>query len=262
MVYEVTAGKVLKQDFFPFSKDLDYKRQITYIFNVPTMARAQIYQSIFPYQNDPSQGCGSLGLKTKSDVISLAVDGRMGMYNNGICPLFLVHDGKLVELTVNTPVFIDTWQRLDDMSLRSTKIPQNISYRDLTYEERERYLPLVIANRKESTLNYTTIINEWVLATEYVYKGTLTYVATRDKEMHFIDEQQRKYKYNIDNFRQLVPFLFKGTLSGSFRYSPRGNRQVKYILVPHLMGSDDDDGDIIVCDSDSSGSESEDNSLE
>jgi hypothetical protein len=256
-IYELYAGKNLTADFFPYNEEVNYKTSITYIYKIVDRKQAEIYQMIFPYKGYMPVHCNIIVLKTINNVHSVLINEHAGLYNYGNTEQYLVRNSDLTVLPCNKALFING---IFEINIRATKNPSNIEYRFLSASEKEQYIPLSVANGNTSVMSTNENVSEWVLSTDYIYKGILSYVATCNKEVHLVDEKHRKYIYNIEHFRPMIPHMVKGVISGTFKYVPRGNhRNIKYVLVPHQI-DDTSSSDIVICNSDSSGSESEDNS--
>jgi hypothetical protein len=139
------------------------------------------------------------------------------------------------------------------MTIRDNAVPSCVSYRDLSIEERDLYIPKA-ATIGALQISYNYVYVEWVSVDDLLYHGKLTYVPSCDKDIHMMDENGHKYRYGMEHFRRLIPHIRNGVVDGSFKYVGRGSRQIKYILVPCDNKSSNN---LIVCDSSESESESE-----
>lgn len=234
--------------------DTDYTPFTSYIWRIESLTAAQHYAAVFPYQAGLKP---TLTVGKNADIISIRVQGTagtwLGMINIKSYLKYLI-DSEPIKLDPGKPVFLKSEGYLDNnMIIRDTLMPKNVAYRDLSLEERELYIPKELTTGGALQIHYVTVYRDWVLATDNLYRGTLTYVPTRDKDIHMIDENRNKYRYGIDHFRQMIPHLYNGVINGTFRYVGRGNRNIKYVLVPHEIGGND----LMLCDSSDSESDSD-----
>lgn len=152
----------------------------------------------------------------------------------------------------------EQYTSLDDFNFRKVydprSVPRTLSglrYQDLTYEEKETYIPSFILKDRNKTLRWTDI-HDWELSKNHLLTTTLTYCPTKDKELHFKDSDGKSYKYNADCMRDLIKHMCNGKITGKFILKPRGNRQLKYLPYPYdpTVDSGDEKGDLALCDSD------------
>jgi len=135
--------------------------------------------------------------------------------------------------------------------LRDAPRPSNVAYKDLTTEESATYIPRdILEPGAIHSIKTTTVYQDWVEAIDHPYIGSLTYVATKDKEIHMVDDNGVKHQYTMDNFRPMIPYLCNGRISGTFHYKAQGSsRQAKYVLV---LATGKQANELEVCDSSSS----------
>jgi hypothetical protein len=255
-IYDLTQVDSITEKY-PHYTDNNYTPFTSYIYSINYLTSAQHYARVFPYQAGikPTVTVG----KHHKAVIAIRVQGSngiwLGMINTTSLPKYIIGaDLKATKLNPDEPMFLKSDIPDSGMTIRDTLLPTNVAYRDLSYDERELYIP---KNLTTLQINYTTVYQDWVLATDNLHRGTLTYLPTRDKDIHMVDETGNKYRYGVDQFRQLIPHLYNGVISGTFRYVGRGNRNIKYVLVPYEI----DGNDLVLCDSSDSESDSDSESV-
>lgn len=229
-------------DKYPHYTDNNYTPFTSYIYSIYTLPAAQQFAKIFPYQAGikPTLSIN----KYDGCVVTIRVQGSngtwLGMVNTASIPKYMIGaESAPITLNPDEPVFVKSDS---DVIIRASPTPTNIAYRDLSYNERELYVP---KNLTTLQINYSTVFKDWVLATDNLYRGTLTYVPTQDKDIHMIDDNGTKYRYGVDQFRQLIPHLYNGVINGTFRYIGRGSRNIKYVLIPYEI----DGNELVLCDS-------------
>jgi len=228
---------------YPHYTDNNYIPFTSYIYSIKSQTTAQQYAKIFPYQAGIKP---TLTINTTNGVIGIRVQGSngvwLGMVNASSLPKYIIGiDSKPIRLNPDEPVSLKSDIADSGIIIRESPTPTNIAYRDLSYDERELYIP-----KNLTTLQINSaVVQDWVLATDNLHRGTLTYVPTRDKDIHMIDENGNKYRYGVDQFRQLIPHLYNGVINGTFRYIGRGNRNIKYVLIPYEI----DGNELVLCDS-------------
>lgn len=258
-IYEIPNSGLLVESF---PKQSQYVTTITYIYGIPNLQRAQLYADIYPFQAGFKPNI-TIDNSTNVSLIAVIVRGDNGRWagiaNIGNTDIFIcdvdarsqTYSGRRYHLLPQSNIFIETANQLAWMVIRDTEHPQGISYRDLTYMERHIYIPKSVLTGK--TQIHTGVPCDWVYADEHLYRGTLTYVPTTDKEFHMIDGDGRKYQYGIDQIRDMIPHMNRGVISGTFKYAPRGMRNIKYVLVPCAVTYND----LEICNSSDSESDSE-----
>jgi hypothetical protein len=141
------------------------------------------------------------------------------------------------------------------ITVRSDSDCKGLSYTNLTDDEKSTLVPDVVQRGLTLTTNCSTV-HDWHHINTCLYKGTLTYVETLDTYIHMIDDKGNKYKYNMETYRSLIPKMVNGSVSGTFQYAARGNRNINYILVPCSTTTKSSAAeDLVLCESDSSGEE-------
>ena len=237
----VLSGKL---PHIPAKSGFDYKLSMTYIFAITDKASADVFCSIVPPSRNPSTKKSHVSLGSHNDLTILRTDRSMGVSNKSKNTLYLdrikLLPGKTMTLN-KTDIYT--------VSIKTQLGVDGLSYSQLDYSEKETYIPLCVT-QGVTQINYMAAQHKWVKAADHLYKGTLTYVPTRDKEFHFINEDGIKYKFNTDSIRSLLPHMVKGVVNGRFKYVARGSRTVKYGMELHHDATIS--GEFIICDSDSS----------
>lgn len=252
-IVDVNANGIgYAKNIIPYYSNEDYTRFMTYIYNVTSLVDAEYYKRIFPYQ---AGEVSSLKLGLLDGILTITTSSSRSTYepitgciNTRKADLYVKTDDKIYHLPPDVPIFIP--QSVSNWKVRDTELPSSVCWQDLSVLEKTEYIPNIVAYGETYTINYTRKY-VWVKALDYIYNGTLTYVETKDKDIHMISDTGIKFRYGLDNFRELIPYMYNGTVSGSFKFVGRGSRQIKYVLVPYLIEKDGG-GDLIICDSDSS----------
>lgn len=255
-IIELTADHVDQSGDYVYSKampittELDWYARKTvscsYVYSIKTRETAEIYQSLIPYQDYGT----SIHVEKYKDLISIGRTNIIGVYNVGTEEYYV--NGTLIPSKTVTFVTVPNGITacLTSQSIRvGTGPPKDVSFDGLTPEEKEQYVPNCITwNTKiRASDKY-----DWEPADKYIYRGTLQYHPTRDKEIHMRTEDNLVYRYNMDGFRSIVNHMNNGKVSGVFKYEPRRTgRSVQYHLV--LMKSTLE-SDLLLCDSDDSDS--------
>jgi hypothetical protein len=162
----------------------------------------------------------------------------MGVFNGGKIDKYLIDNNIKHHLPPEGSKIFQATGDFESMTIRDTDMPLNVAYMNLSHNERDLYIPKVVTQGTLRIIN-STVYNDWVLATDHPYRGTMTYIPTNDKDFHMMDKNGNKYCYGVDHFRQLIPHLNAGVANGSFKYVGRGTRHIKYVLVPCDMESTD-----------------------
>jgi hypothetical protein len=232
---------------------LNPSTSLTYIWQVKTESKAKAYAAAYPFKSGNSP---RMQLKTADGVSIIHVSGNGGTYagiiNETTEDRFVIdctsglHAIKPGE-TLITPVTSD----LSGLLIKTERVPSYMSYDQLSEAEQVIYIPKSVVYGK-TQINSSAVESAWVKADDYIVKGTLTYVPSADKDFHMRDESGNKYKYGTDQFRELIPHLNRGVISGTFQYAPRGsNKIIKYLLVPSLSKGNQK-SDLVICNSDDS----------
>lgn len=256
-IYDITCGNA--EGDYPYYDYKSYNPITKYIYNIRNSQVAENYAKIFPYD------CGynmDVNVKTLGDLMTIGGTGDtasfMGVLNKGKQTKYILcDDNKIYPAYPDKPIQIPTSARIEWLTIRDHATPKNMAYKDLSLSEKQTYIPKEIATGNPVQTHYATVYSEWVPSTDYLYNGTLTYVPTNDKEYHMIDENKNKYRYGIQQFRDMIPYIYNGVVSGSFKLVGTGNRQIRYILVPFKPEGQDKSAGLVMCDSSDSDSESE-----
>jgi hypothetical protein len=117
--------------------------------------------------------------------------------------------------------------------LRQSENLTQLSYNDLSHVEREKYIPKDILTGAYGARISAKALYDWVLSSDHAKQYNLKYIETRDKDYHMEDMNTGlRYRYNIDTFRALIPFLVRGTLNAVMVAKLTGSHQLRIVLTP------------------------------
>ena len=216
------------------------KKDVDFIYAINTELYAKAFREMVPKHK-------GLTIYNKNNVtmVKHKYSANLMLYQRTGATKYLM-DGYPTEIPHGKVVqHYTTLQDLTTLQIRDSLAPTGC-YQDLTYDEKRDYVPYNVEDKP--TINWRTN-TVWELATQHSYKGSLTYVPTRDKDLHFIDDNGQKHRYNLELARELVPFIVRGKVTGVFTYRPRGSRNISYVLVPQSVSADEG---LQLCDSDDS----------
>jgi hypothetical protein len=240
-----TKGKASIDEPFDVMLDASNNVNITYIYRLLNLSSAQIYQNIFPYQGGATTAAGLI-IKTKGDISSTITSVQRGKYIGIHSKKDVYVNQVFVKRDTAMILPIEVNQTLDTLMIRENiGKPSNIGFCDLTEKEREQYIPECVANGSAYSISNQSIFS-WENAKDYIYKGRLTYSHTRDKEIHMCTDDGRKFRYTLDKFRHMIPYINNGVINGSFQFSFTGNKKVTYVLT---LCESQQCTELILCDS-------------
>jgi hypothetical protein len=250
-VFELALNKgIVNQRYDVTTRTKGPPVMMSFIYNVKTLAKAKLYQTLMPNHNDISH-VTAVNVRTAQEVMMVQRGHWTGVHNCGKEDLYY---GEIL-LPVKTCIYIRYTGNLPDLKFRKLhgSVPNGMSYDHLTAEERVQYIPDCILNGIY-TINASTAY-DWVDAEEQLYRGSLTYQETRDKEIRMVTDDGRTLRYNIESMRPLFPHLVQGVVKGTFIFKGKGTRNIKYVLSPLTMKQNT--SDLILCDSSDSEAEDE-----
>ena len=149
----------------------------------------------------------------------------------------------------HTPTFIKCVVPFPHIAIRDSPSPTSTCYSKLSISEREQYVPTPVAEGKVTQIGVGTILN-WMSVDTCLYNGSLTYVSDADMERSIVmtDDNGRAHHYDMELFKKLIPYMYGGVITGKFKYSGCGGKNIKYALVPYAM--DTNSNNLLPCDSD------------
>lgn len=230
-IFDLTKIKPKQVMEFDFPSYKTYDKYITFIYKIDSNANALLYASIFPYQVGQ---CDHISTCMNKDMLSISVTGNTSccsIYNKTNKIKYLIyHDLKYCIDPLQT-LYINRDVNLSWFTVRDTEFPCDVSYRDLSIQEKDCYIPECVIKGCHQ-INYNMVYDKWLDNMEHLYRGSLTYVPTNDKDFHMVDDKGNKYRYGVEHFKHIVPLLDSGKVYGSFKFVGRGSRQIKYVLLP------------------------------
>lgn len=242
------------QDMCAYDPLIDLQRNFTYIFAVDSEKKIKIYEQLVPKTINKSKITIKINRTSRSDLFSMSLGDGVNIYNTSSKPLYAFDSNRTVtELPAQQ---VTTFRSMPSQFRESNSGPGCIKFYDLTELEQETYMPEDVLYG--ITLNKSTVYQKWVKIDDHLFKGTLTYCPTRDKEFHFTTDTGLKFRYTTEMLKFLIPHLVNGKIVGTFRYTVRQNNRVRalqYLPVPcdtQMV----DDSDLLLCES--SDSENED----
>lgn len=94
----------------------------------------------------------------------------------------------------------------------------NVTYRDLSDQQRENYVPYILEKNPTAVINVNNQY-DWIQSDMITKKVNLVYTPTDGRTIYMIDSISKiKYRYGIDTFLLLVPYMNKGVLNGNMKY--------------------------------------------
>lgn len=232
---------------FPLQNITAYSKVISYIWNISSREHAEIFNKIYP-----RSGGMDISVQRSHDLIGVYSwrGSSIRVLNTGTIDRYLNENGKTYHLPPQGTCYISSSKGLNAIAIRSTPVPSNAKFNELSIDEQEMYIPKhVISGLLQ--INASHAFEEWVPVTDYLYYGSLTYESTSDKDFHMVDENGKFYRYGAAMFRTFIPHLCNGVVTGVFKYAPTGARSIRYVLVPHVVGG----SNLVLCDSSDSESE-------
>jgi hypothetical protein len=214
---------------------------------------AQCYEKLIPVftaSNTPML----LSFDKKSNLYSIYANTTFAVYNPNSEPFIIENYGRIDAGACVK--YIDTQSVLiKNLNItRPRTSNKNVRYKDLSYEEQKTLIPSCVASINRI---HTESFYDWVPANDIKLCTTLIYKETHDKEYHMVDKSTSiVYRYNIDSFRLMVPFIIKGRVTGTFIFQPHGARSnITYVPIPVSSVTSDETYHYRICNSDDSGDE-------
>lgn len=146
---------------------------------------------------------------------------------------YLTATGKIYELPVKVIVVLKegTYVDLSHPKISDSRGPLAVAYEGLPSGMTEYFVPVGTKNGPVSTRTYE--IHDWCPYEETLYRGTLTFVTNRSKQITLMTDTRVYHNYSVDAFKLMVPYLSNGTITGTFRYTPVvASTQLNYVLLP------------------------------
>jgi hypothetical protein len=106
------------------------------------------------------------------------------------------------------------------------------SYRELP--RHLKWIPWSLTKGQQSI--HISTITRWIPISHVTWTGTLYFRHFVGSSAIMHSSDGKDFKYNLETFSKLIPYLKDGQVSGTFHFEPYGTRMLHYVpVLPEVL---------------------------